>query len=501
MIGVGAPRGRPADKDHRAIMTDRDKAPVRLRWARLRFMIIGPLLGDPPGHGELRAQLEALAARSWPHPTTGERVRFGLSTLERWLYQARNAGDDPIGALARKVPKHAGTHPSVSEPLRRAIELLYRQHPTWTFQLHYDNLHAIAEKDPSLGPLPSYGTVSRFMRAHGLLRQKKRARRRAEDAATAEPHAPREMRSFEVEHVHGLWHLDFHDGSRKVLTADGEYKTPQLLGVLDDRSRICCHLQWYLEETAEALIHGLSQAFQKRGLPRSLLTDNGPAMQAAETVEGLDRLSIVHFTTLPYTPEQNAKQESFWGQIEGRLLPMLEGHEPLTLELLNQATSAWVELEYNRAFHSEIKQSPLERLLAGPDVGRKSPSSDELRRRFRTEVTRAQRRSDGTITVEGVRFEVPSRYRALTRLSVRVARWDLRSVDLVDRRSDQFLTTLLPLDKTKNADGLRRTIELPDDPPPEPRSGIAPLLQKLMADYAATGLPPAFVPFDNDEES
>jgi putative transposase len=96
---------------------------------------------------------------------------------------------------------------------------------------------------------------------------------------------------------------------------------------------------------------------------------------------------------------------------------------------------------------------------------------------------------------------VPSRYRALTRLSVRVARWDLRSVDLVDRRSGQFLTTLLPLDKTKNADGLRRTIELPDDPPPAPRSGIAPLLQKLMSDYAATGLPPAFVPFDTDEES
>src|SRR5690606_37412112 len=111
---------------------------------------------------------------------------------------------------------------------------------------------------------------------------------------TAEPRAPREMRSFEVEHVHGLWHLDFHDGSRKVLTADGEYKTPQLLGVLDDRSRICCHLQWYLEETAEALIHGLCQAFQKRGLPRSLLTDNGAAMQAAETIEGLERLSIVH---------------------------------------------------------------------------------------------------------------------------------------------------------------------------------------------------------------
>src|SRR6187549_982888 len=285
-------------------MFDRDKAPVRLRWARLKFMIIGPLLGDPPERGDLRTQLETLAARSWSHPTTGERIRFGLSTLERWFYQAKGGGDDPIGALARKVHKHAGSQPSLTEPLRRTIELLYRQHPSWTFQLHYDNLRAVADADPALQPVPSYSSVARFMRTRGLLRQKKR-RRRAEEAATAEPRTPREMRSFEVEHVHGLWHLDFHDGSRKVLTAAGEYKTPQLLGILDDRSRLCCHLQWYLAETAEVLVHGLSQAIQKRGLPRALLTDNGSAMLAAETTEGLEHLSIVHFTTLPYTPEQN----------------------------------------------------------------------------------------------------------------------------------------------------------------------------------------------------
>ena len=482
-------------------MMDRDKAPVRLRWARLKFMIIGPLLGDPPERGDLRAQLETLAARSWPHPTTGERIRFGLSTLERWFYQAKGGGDDPIGTLARKVHKYAGFQPSLTEPLRRTIELLYRQHPSWTFQLHYDNLRAVADADPALQPMPSYSTVARFMRAQGLLRQKKR-RRRAEEAATAEPRAPREMRSFEVEHVHGLWHLDFHDGSRKVLTAAGEYKTPQLLGILDDRSRLCCHLQWYLAETAEVLVHGLSQAIQKRGLPRALLTDNGSAMLAAETTEGLERLSIVHFTTLPYTPEQNAKQESFWGQIEGRLLPMLEAHEPLTLELLNQATVAWFELEYNRAVHSEIRCTPLDRLLQGPDVSRKSPTSDELRRAFRTEVTRAQRKTDGTITVEGVRFELPSRYRTLTRPCVRVARWDLSSVDLIDQRSGKFLTALLPIDKTKNADALRRTIDPTlADAPTDTAAGIAPLLKKLMADYAATGLPPAFLPLENREET
>jgi putative transposase len=54
-------------------------------------------------------------------------------------------------------------------------------------------------------------------------------------------------------------------------------------------------------------------------------------MLAAETVEGLNRLGIVHHTTLAESPEQNGKQENFWAQVEGRLMAMLEGEKDLTL--------------------------------------------------------------------------------------------------------------------------------------------------------------------------
>ena len=120
--------------------------------------------------------------------------------------------------------------------------------------------------------------------------------------------------------------------------------------------------------TPESSCHGLSQALQKRGLPRGLMTDGGSAFVAAEMLEGLARLGIVHHQTVPNTPEQNGKQENFWGQVEGRLMPMLEGEKQLTLELLNRATLAWLELEYNRKCHSEIGTTPLERYLAGPSV-------------------------------------------------------------------------------------------------------------------------------------
>lgn len=93
--------------------------------------------------------------------------------------------------------------------------------------------------------------------------------------------------------------------------ATGHWCTPLLLGVIDDHSRLICHLQRYFDETAETLVHGLSQALQKRGLPRALMSDNGAAMVAEEFTAGLHTLGIVHETTPPYSPYQNAKQQSF----------------------------------------------------------------------------------------------------------------------------------------------------------------------------------------------
>ena len=492
------PDGRAAIADEDAVMRDDDTSrPARLRWARFRFGIIAQLLSAPPEPGELAKKIAALATCAWRHPTTGETIRFSAKSIERWLYVARDT-PDPIVALERKVPSHAGTHPSITPGVAEAIRTLRQQHPRWSYQLVHDNLVALAREQPALHPLPGYATVCRFMKHHGL--GKRRKLRRHEQQPDF---VPRERRSFEVTHVLGLWHCDFHKAKRKVLTASGERKIATLFGLIDDRSRICCHAQWYLgDEDTESFVHGLCQGFQKRSLPRALLSDNGAPMIAAETREGLERLSIDHHTTLSQTPEQNGKQEVFWAQVEGRLMAMLEGEPELTLEVLNRATQAWVELEYHRGVHDETKQTPLDRWLAGPSVGRPCPSSDELRRAFRMEVTRKQRCSDGTLTVAGVRYEVPSAYRTLVRPTVRVARWDLSSIDLVDPRRGTHLATLFPLDKEKNADRRRRALADPSAGPTAtplpPRTGVAPLLRQLIAEYAATGLPPAYVPRSRD---
>jgi putative transposase len=467
------------------------------RWAQLRFAVVGSLLAAPPKKGALQQALTALAAREWQHPIRHEPVRFGRSTLERWYYHARRALD-PVGQLRRRLRADAGQQPAMGTAVRQVLRAQYDAHPSWSYQLHVDNLRARVKADPRLGPMPSYATVRRYMHAQGLLRQRRRTARDRPGADRIDAaRQPREVRSYEVEYVGGLWHADFHHGSLKVLTAAGTWVTPVLLAFLDDRSRLCCHAQWYLAETAETFVHGLIQAIQKRSLPRALLTDNGSPMIAAETREGLARLGITHATTLPFAPYQNAKQEAWWAQVEGRLLAMLEGvAHALRLDVLNEATQAWVELEYQRTRHREIGETPLARFLAGPDVLRSSPPPEVLRRSFTTEQTREQRRSDGTISVGGVRFEVPARFAHLPRLTIRSARWDLASVLVCDRRTGEVIGTLYPIDKARNADAVRRPRAAPDAGAPRPATGVAPLLQALLEQYRTSGLPPAYQPKD-----
>jgi hypothetical protein len=430
-------------------------------WASLRFAIVGPLLASPPRErGELRRALEELARRSWSHPLTGEPVRFAASTIERWYYRARSAPRDPVAALRNRVRRDVGSQASLSPLLRQAVQRQYEDHPSWTVQLHYDNLEQLVLREPALGPLPSYATLLRYMKRQGLVRRRRLPRHPTAGQLLAhERLEQREVRSYEAEYVHGLWHLDYHEASRKVLTREGRWLRPQMFSVLDDHSRLACHVQWYRSECAESTAHGLAQAIQKRGLPRALMTDNGGAMLADEIAGGLARLGIVHATV-------------------------------------------WVEGDYNQRLHRELGTSPLRRYLDAPDVGREAPDSETLRRAFRREVTRTQRKSDGTVSLEGVRFELPSRYRQLERLTLRYARWDLRSVEFVDPHTGDPLCPLFPLDKTRNAEADRRQLDdAIDSEPASPTSPseTPPLLRALIEDYAATGQPPAYLPEPHDD--
>jgi len=463
----------------------RNKRHQRQTWEHFRFALIGPLLADPPEPGQLTKRLANIANKEWKHPLKpNQTYTVSVATLERWYYAARRA-KDPVLSLRRKQREDNGSSRCLSHDTKQALKTQYQQYGHWSYQLHYDNLKA------SQADVPSYSTVRRYMKTQGWYKKPRLKANTVGAWAAQQRLEQREVRSFEVKHVNALWHLDFHYGSHRI-NHKGEWKTPILLSIIDDRSRLICHLQWYWAEDTEMLVHGFIQALQKRGLPRALMTDNGSAMMSEEFTRGLSELSILHEPTLPYSPYQNAKQETFWSTVEGRLMAMLTGVE-FSLEQLNEYTQVWVERDYHRNHHSEIDMTPLQAYTQLPDeVSRACPDTKTLRRAFCRIQNRKQRRSDGTISLLGKRFEIPNSYRHFESIDVRYASWDLSTLEMIVFDTGQTLAPLYPLDKTANADGIRKSKQ--NAVMPVKSNQLPPLLEKLMREHHQSGLPLAYLP-------
>ncbi len=190
-------------------------------------------------------------------------------------------------------------------------------------------------------------------------------------------------------------------------------------------------------------------------------------------------------------------------------MAMIGSTKELTLERLNLLTQVWLEQDYHRNRHSEIATTPLQRFTQAASVGRDAPDSETLRRAFRKRERRRQRRSDGTCSLEGKRFEIPGRFGKLEHVTLSYARWDLSNVELIDPDTGVVLSRVYPLDKQANASGARRARESEHeaidsqseqiDPANAPlcavdEEGLSPLMRKLLRDFAATGLPPGLIP-------
>ena len=470
-----------------------------LRIGAFRYGIIGHLLQAPVDRGSLISALKELSEKQWIHPISGKKVSYHWTTIERWYYRSRKKGVVAYSELGRKPREERGTYKSVHSALEAAITELYAQHANWSITLLVDELRAKARKNPELEPVPSYSTIKRYLNSHGM-----RRRIRIRDCSSGQYKAQlrvenREIRSYEYPDVGGLWHLDFHHGTRRIVDKDGQLKVPIALGIMDDASRFICHMQWYFSENTECLVHGYIQAIQKLGVPAKLMTDNGSAMTSEEFMQGVLRIGTQQETTLIYSPYQNGKQERFWGSVEGRLMAMLEGVKELTLDKLNEFTLIWLNQEYHCAEHKELEgKSPLEKYQSGPDVHK--PYLLELmhlKAAFTKACKRRQRRSDGTISLESKRFEVPDQYRFLKDIPVRYARWDLSKVHIYDRDTDKLICRIYPLDKLANASGHRRSRVNPlaITAPEANTDAPATLLQEMIENFQRSGLPPAYIPF------
>ncbi|MFA6682332.1 MAG: DDE-type integrase/transposase/recombinase, partial [Sphaerochaeta sp.] len=217
----------------------------------------------------------------------------------------------------------------------------------------------------------------------------------------------KDMRRLEMEHVNQVWYLDAMAGPKAYIGIgkDRRLVTSKLFALLDDKSRLIPYARFYKDETSESLLDCLWGAFNARGLPRQVHTDNGSAMRDERLKLGCAALEVNFTHAKPYTPQGKAKIERFYSTVRMQFLPTL-GETPLELYELNKRWQKYLE-EYNTRFHSGIGMSPIQCYLNEVEAVR--PSPPDLPRLFRSREIRTVSKAR-TVSLNAVLLEVPLGY-------------------------------------------------------------------------------------------
>jgi hypothetical protein len=151
----------------------------------------------------------------------------------------------------------------------------------------------------------------------------------------------------------------------------------------------------------DSYLDALEQALLKRGLPRKLYLDNGPAFRSKHLEDITASLGIALIHSRPFKPQGRGKIERFFRSIRSQFLSGFHGK---TFTDLNEALDLWLNDIYHQRKHSSTNQSPFERFTAQMKCLRAAPA--DLQSFFRKHARRRVAK-DRTITLNGKLYEAP----------------------------------------------------------------------------------------------
>ncbi|CAO0821287.1 transposase [Desulfarculales bacterium] len=100
----------------------------------------------------------------------------------------------------------------------------------------------------------------------------------------------------------------------------------------------------------------MRQTLLKRGLPRKLYFDNGPAFRAHHLEEITAFLGIALVHSPPYVPQGKGKIEKLFRTVRSQFLPGFKGD---SLWDINEALGCWIRDVYYQRKHLGIGQLPV----------------------------------------------------------------------------------------------------------------------------------------------
>jgi transposase InsO family protein len=251
--------------------------------------------------------------------------RFGISpdTAYRLLKRYREGGTEALADRSRR-PHHCPQETSKS--MTERILALRQKHPSWGGRKLMHRLRALAatpEAGIECSAIPAASTISGILRRSGQLNPENSRKHTA--FVRFERSAPNE-----------LWQMDF----KGPMPSDQGDCHP--LTVLDDHSRFNLLLEACGQQTCDVVQSHLTQAFRHYGLPRQLLTDNGPPWGVPRPGAGcrltrlgvwLIRLGIDPIHGRPAHPQTQGKEERFHRTLlaevpPGRPFASIEAYRP-----------------------------------------------------------------------------------------------------------------------------------------------------------------------------
>ena len=110
-----------------------------------------------------------------------------------------------------------------------------------------------------------------------------------------------------------------------MVESGSKMRKSYLIAFIDDHSRLVPYGCFYLSERLDSYLDALKWALLKRGLPRKLYVDNGPAFRSRHLEYVAASLGIALIHSKPYTPQGRGKIERFFKTVRSDFLTGFTG--------------------------------------------------------------------------------------------------------------------------------------------------------------------------------
>jgi putative transposase len=352
--------------------------------ALFRLSVLGALTSRIDlDRGEVRELILQQSVNHYDIPNS-TRIKVSFKTIESWYYRWKKYG---VQGLEPKQRLDYGVT-RLSSDVQEEILSLKSDHMGRSVNVITNTL----AKRGFIGL--SRSSVYRFLKSKGL------SGRVISDAPTIE------RRKFEAEHVNDIWYGDVMHGPSILI--EGKLKKTYMVSLMDDASRLVVHSFFSFNEQAESIEYALQQALLKRGLPKRLIVDNGPAYISKSLKSICAKLGIHLIYCRPYEPEGKGKLERWHRTVRDQFIKELNMEIILTRYDLNKRLWGWLEEYYHQTPHRGLNGlSPLQRYRQELDlVQGLGALVNDLEKIFFHRVMRTINK-DASFSLDGKYYEVP----------------------------------------------------------------------------------------------